>query len=60
MKISIIISVFTLLIISGCTTISLNMVHTQGQATDLVDETQSPSNQATVNPQISIPATVLK
>ena len=41
--------VFTL---SGCT-YSINMVHTQGEATDVVDETQTPS--AKVDPNINVP-----
>jgi len=36
----------------GCT-ISINMVHTEGQATDLIDEVQSPTND--VKPELSIP-----
>lgn len=31
-----------LTLLSGCT-ISLNVIHTQGSASDLVDETQSPT-----------------
>lgn len=35
-------------------TYSLNVVHTQGSATDLIDEQQSPTND--INPSVTIPA----
>ena len=38
--------------LSGCT-YSINMAHTQGTATDLIDETQS--NEPNVSPNVSIP-----
>lgn len=38
---------------SSCT-YSINMVHTQGEATDVVDETQS--NEPDIKPNLSIPA----
>lgn len=44
-KISIILAMFVL---NGCS-YSINMVHTEGTATDLVDETQ------TTNPTLTIP-----
>ncbi len=44
------------LILTGCT-VSVNVIRTQGQATDLVDENQSPST--TVNPNISIPTSLI-
>lgn len=37
---------------SGCT-ISMNMVSTKGTASDVIDETQSPTND--VKPDISVP-----
>ena len=40
----------------GCT-YSINMVHTEGSASDVVDETQTPT--ADVKPVISIPASVI-
>jgi len=43
-------------LVVGCT-YSLNVVHTQGTASDTVDETQS--NQPDVSPTLSIPAAVL-
>jgi hypothetical protein len=49
-------TLFLLLAVSllDCCTISQTMVHTEGQATDVVDETQAASAQVT--PTISIPA----
>lgn len=40
------------LMCTGCT-YSINMVHSQGEATDLIDETQS--NEPDVSPTITIP-----
>lgn len=45
-------------ILSSCT-YSITMVHTQGQATDVVDETASNTPSTSVSPTISIPATAL-
>lgn len=45
-----------IVVLCGCTT-SLTIIHTQGEATDVVDETQSPKND--VSPEISIPAKVI-
>ena len=41
-----------LIILSGCT-YSINMVHTEGSASDVVDETQA--NTPNVSPTVSIP-----
>ncbi len=41
------------LILSACT-YSINLVHNEGSATDLIDETQSA--EPDINPNISIPA----
>ena len=46
------------LILVGCT-YSITMVHTQGQASDVVDETASNTPTTTVSPTIKIPATAL-
>lgn len=43
------------LIMKSCTTITISQAHTEGQASDVIDSTQDPSNQATVNPNINIP-----
>lgn len=43
-------------ILTSCT-YSITMVHTEGTATDVVDETQTPST--TVSPDITIPAKVI-
>lgn len=40
----------------GCT-MSVNMVHTEGEATDVVDETQS--NEPDVSPEISLPVSAI-
>lgn len=45
-----------LYLLFGCT-YSMNMVHTQGSASDVVDDTQSPT--ADIKPIITIPASVL-
>ena len=50
---------FILLALTGCTNISITVVHTQGRATDVVDSLQSPSTEATVSPVINIPASVI-
>jgi hypothetical protein len=44
-----------LLLLTACS-YSINMIHSEGTATDMVDETQSPS--PTVSPTVSIPLTV--
>jgi hypothetical protein len=48
-----IISIVGLLLLNSCT-YSMNMVHTHGYATDVIDESQT--NQPNVNPEISVPA----
>jgi hypothetical protein len=45
-----------LAILSSCT-YSVTIVHTQGTASDVVDEQQTPST--TVSPTLSVPASVL-
>ena len=44
--------------LTGCT-YSITMVHTQGEATDVVDETASNTPSTTVSPTVSIPATAI-
>jgi hypothetical protein len=46
----------TIFILSSCT-FSINMVHTQGEASDVVDENQSA--EPDISPTISIPSEVL-
>lgn len=46
------ISIVMLLLLTGCT-YSINMVHTQGQASDVVDETQS--NQPDIKSVLEMP-----
>jgi hypothetical protein len=45
-------SILLAIMISSCT-LSVNMVHTEGEASDVVDETQS--NEPNVSPDISVP-----
>lgn len=45
-------AMFVSMILCGCT-ISINMVHTEGQATDLIDEVQSPTND--LKADVSVP-----
>jgi hypothetical protein len=45
-----------LLLTSGCT-IAINLTHTEGTASDIVDETQT--NDPTVDPSLQVPAGVL-
>lgn len=47
--------IVSLLCLNGCT-YSITMVHTQGEATDVVDETASNTPSTSVSPNISIPA----
>ena len=42
-----------MLALSGCT-YSITMVHTEGTASDVVDETSSPTS--TISPNVKIPA----
>ena len=51
--------IFVLIVLTGCTNISITVVHTQGMADDVVDSEQSPSTQATVSPNVTIPASVI-
>jgi hypothetical protein len=44
-----------LALLSSCT-YSITMVHTEGTASDVVDETQTPST--TVSPNVSLPTSV--
>ena len=44
--------------LTGCT-YSITMVHTEGTATDVVDETATNTPSTSVTPTISIPATAL-
>jgi hypothetical protein len=46
----------SLICLSSCT-YTISMVHTQGEASDVIDETNSAS--AKVDPQVNIPASVL-
>ena len=46
----------SLICLSSCT-YTISMVHTQGEASDVIDETSSAS--AKVDPQVNIPASVL-
>lgn len=47
------ISIAMMILLSSCT-YSINMVHTQGKASDVVDETQS--NQPDISPTLDLPA----
>lgn len=44
--------------LTACT-YSITMVHTQGEATDVVDETASNTPTTSVTPTVSIPASAL-
>lgn len=46
------------LLLSACT-YSITMVHTQGEATDVVDETATNTPSTNVSPTISIPSAAL-
>jgi hypothetical protein len=48
-----------LALLSGCTTYSVTVVHSEGMASDLVDETQSQTPTANVSPTVSIPASLI-
>lgn len=50
------ISLAMLSVLFGCT-YSITQVHTEGQASDVVDDTQT--NDADVSPTLSIPASVI-
>jgi hypothetical protein len=47
---------FSLPIFLSACTYSITMVHTEGTATDVVDETNTPST--TVSPNLTVPASV--
>lgn len=53
------ISIIAMLSLVGCTTYSVTMVHSQGSASDVVDETQAPSTSTTVSPNVSVPASII-
>lgn len=46
------------LLLTACT-YSITMVHTEGEATDVVDETATNTPSTSVTPTISIPASAL-
>lgn len=48
----------SILALTGCT-YSITMVHTQGEATDVVDETATNTPSTSVTPTVSIPAAAL-
>ncbi len=48
----------SVLCLTGCT-YSITMVHTEGQATDVVDETATNTPSTSVTPTVSIPAAAL-
>ena len=50
---------YALLMLTGCTTYSVTMVHSEGVATDVVDETQTQSPSTSVEATASIPASVI-
>lgn len=55
-KIALIGIISSLFMLTACT-YSITMIHTEGTATDVVDETQSTS--AKVDPTINVPASVV-
>ena len=46
--------IFMLALLSSCT-YSITMVHTQGEATDVVDETATNTPSTTVSPTVTVP-----
>lgn len=52
------ITLATLMCLIGCT-YSITMVHTEGQASDVVDETATNSPSTSVKPTVNIPAAPL-
>lgn len=46
------------MVLTGCT-YSITMVHTEGTATDVVDETATNTPSTSITPTVSIPATAL-
>ncbi len=51
----IIMTIIMTIILTGCT-YSITMVHTEGQATDVVDETATNTPSTSVTPTVTIPA----
>lgn len=45
--------------LTGCTTYSVTMVHSEGVATDVVDETQTQSPSTSVEATASVPASLI-
>ena len=56
MKKILLVSTLAGLLLSACT-ISMTMVHTQGSASDVVDEEQAPVND--VKPSLTVPASLI-
>jgi hypothetical protein len=48
--------IFTLIVFSSCT-FTMNQISTKGTATDVVDETSTPT--ANVSPSVTIPASLV-
>ncbi len=44
------------ILLSSCCTYSITMVHTQGEASDVVDDTDNNTPNTTISPNLSIPA----
>lgn len=53
------ISMLFFCLLTGCTTYSVTMVHSEGVATDVVDETQTQSPSTSVEATASVPASVI-
>lgn len=51
-------AIISALCLTGCT-YSITMVHTQGEAADVVDETATNAPSTSVTPTVSIPAAAL-
>lgn len=54
----VILTLLACLFLTSCT-YSITMVHTQGEATDVVDETATNAPSTTVSPNLNIPAAAL-
>ena len=52
------ISTIAILLLTSCTC-TQTMVHTQGTATDVVDETQANTPSTNISPNLTIPASAL-
>lgn len=48
-----------LALLAGCTTYSVTVVHSEGTASDVVDEQQTQTPTATVSPTVSVPASII-